>query len=668
LRDITERKRAEDALLASEARFRSLIENSADAILLLDANATIVYAGPSTPQVLGYAEDAIRGRNVFEFVHPDGRAALQTVFAQVLQKSNVALGGECLYRHRGGSWRWLEFTAQNLLNDSNVQAIVVNAREITERKRVEAELQKAKDTAEAANRAKSEFMANMSHEIRTPMNGILGMIGLALDTSLTAEQEQYLGMAKASADSLLNIINDVLDFSKIEAGKLDLESIEFDLQDSLDPTLKTLALRAHEKGLELNYRVEAEVPEVLVGDPGRLRQIVVNLAGNAIKFTEQGEVTVRVEKEWEEEGSISLHFSVQDTGIGIPLEKQSAVFEAFTQADGSTARRYGGTGLGLTISRRLVNLMGGRIWLESVTGQGSTFHFTVRLAVARRCPIAEPAQRVNLEGVRVLVVDDNRTNRHILEGLLACWRMKPALAEGAPAALGCLERALDEEQPFALILIDAGMPKMDGFALVEKIRGNPQLAGTVIIMLISVGQRRDAVRCRELGVAGYLTKPIGQRELLNGISQALANELHRPAHPLITRHSPREGRTRLHILLAEDNILNQTLAIRVLEKRGYTVEVAVNGRQALDKLKGESFDLVLMDVQMPEMDGLETTAAIREQEKTTGAHIPIIAMTAHAMKGDRERCLAAGMDGYVSKPVQIQELFEAIEAFTSVPA
>jgi CheY-like chemotaxis protein len=494
------------------------------------------------------------------------------------------------------------------------------------------------------------------------------MIGLALDTSLTAEQEQYLGMAKASADSLLNIINDVLDFSKIEAGKLDLESIEFDLQDSLDPTLKTLALRAHEKGLELNYRVEAEVPDVLVGDPGRLRQIVVNLTGNAIKFTEQGEVTVRVEKEWEEEGSISLHFSVQDTGIGIPLEKQSAVFEAFTQADGSTARRYGGTGLGLTISRRLVNLMGGRIWLESVSGQGSTFHFTVRLAVARRCPIAEPAQQVNLEGVRVLVVDDNRTNRHILEGLLACWRMKPTLAEGAPAALGCLERALDEDQPFALILLDAGMPKMDGFALVEKIRGNPQLTGTVIIMLISVGRRGDAVRCRELGVAGYITKPIGQRELLNGISQALANELHGSAHPLITRHSPREGRTRLHILLAEDNIVNQTLAIRVLEKRGYAVEVAVNGRQALDKLKGESFDLVLMDVQMPEMDGLEATAAIREQEKTTGTHIPIIAMTAHAMKGDRERCLAAGMDGYVSKPAQIQELFEAIEAFTSVPA
>jgi signal transduction histidine kinase/CheY-like chemotaxis protein len=528
-----------------------------------------------------------------------------------------------------------------------------------------AELVTAKDKAEAGSRAKSEFLANMSHEIRTPMNGIMGMTELLLDTPVTASQRDYLDAVKTSADALLVVINDILDFSKIEAGKLDLDLVPFNLGDVLEGTAKALALRAHAKHLELICEFDADVPEFVVGDPFRIRQVVTNLVGNAIKFTDHGEVVLSVgvaaTELCSDQGELCLHFKVRDTGIGIPKDKQALIFEAFSQADGSTTRKFGGTGLGLTISTRLVKLMGGDLWVESVPGEGSCFHFTAPFAVARRPESNDPNRGVSLDGIRALVVDDNPTNRHVLMETLRTWKLRPSTAASGAEAIRMLHQAIDHDDPFSLILTDVHMPDMDGFELAAKLRAERQFEHATVMMLTSGEHQGDAVRCREVGAAAYLTKPVGRTDLRAAVIAAIGpspKPVETTSEPRIQIARPGSG---LRILLTEDNLVNQRLALRILEKEGHDVVVASTGREAVDAVARTDFDVVLMDVQMPEMDGFEATAAIRRAEMSTRNHVPIIAMTAHAMSGDRERCLAADMDDYVSKPISARGLLDVIE-------
>ncbi len=657
--DITERKRAEASSQRSQRLLQSVMDNTNALVYVKDTDGRYLVVNRMWSELLDLPEQAVIGRTDSE-IFPANLAARFVENDDLVRRSMTSHSAEETALVDGEERFFLSNKFPLLGEGGNLFGTAGVSTEITDIKRMETELRQAMAKAEDATRAKSDFLANMSHEIRTPMNAIIGMSELALDTELSADQREYLQTVLSSAEALLMLINDILDFSKIEAGKLDLDRVVFRLRDTLADATHTLALRAHKRGLELAYHVLPDVPDHLLGDPGRLRQVVVNLIGNAVKFTEQGEVVLRVEVETQTEDSAVLHFSVSDTGIGIAEEAREKVFGAFDQADTSTSRRYGGTGLGLAISRQLVALMGGRIWLESQLGVGTTFHFTARFGVQDPATIPVAAELHELEGLPVLVVDDNATNLRILEEMLSHWGLNPTTVDSPYEAMQTLNQARADGHPFRLLLSDVNMPGMDGYAFLQWVRNEPDFQSLVAMLLTSARTSGDAARARELHIASLLTKPIKQSTLLDAIGEVMgaqrASLVPAPAEDESTATT-----APLKILLAEDHPPNQQLAVRLLERRGHSVVVANNGLEVMAALEKESFDLVLMDIQMPEMDGFAATAEIRRREQKTGGHLPIVAMTAHAMKGDAERCLAAGMDDYVSKPIRRKSLYEALQ-------
>jgi PAS domain S-box-containing protein len=672
-REIADRGRAEQALRQEEDKFRGAFDASAIGMALVGSDGRWLMVNRSLQEILGYSEAEMLARTFQDITHPDDRDAAFERFNRLFHGEIPSYHREKRYLHKDGHLVWVRVSV-SLVRGPGGEPLhaVAQIEDITPRRLAEAEQRSAREAAEAATRAKSEFLANMSHEIRTPMNGILGMTDLTLETELTSTQREYLGLVKVSAESLLTVINDILDFSKIEAGKLELDPVPFRLRDCVEGTLKTLALRAHGKGLELSARIDPALPDGLHGDVGRLRQVLVNLVGNAIKFTESGEVCVSVGFDPEaecgasERGEVALRLSVRDTGIGIPLQKQRAIFEPFEQADGSTTRRYGGTGLGLAISVNLVELLGGRIWIDSEPGRGSEFHFTVRfLRLEDDPPTPGLADPEALRHLPILVVDDNSTNLLILKELLTNWGALPSPVADGPTALAALRSAAAQGRPFPLVLLDSMMPGMNGYSVAGAIAADPGLSGTQVVLLTSDDQSGGAEARQALRIAARLTKPLRQSELFDLLLELVAPPP-APADPaslevaLPPTSTGSEAR-RLTILVAEDNVINQKVIASVLGKRGHELTIVGDGRQAVRAWEGSDFELILMDLQMPEMDGIEAVAAIRRREAGKGRRTPIVALTAHAMVGDRERCLAAGFDGYVPKPIRSEALLAAIE-------
>jgi PAS domain S-box-containing protein len=666
--EVAERRRAEQALWESEQLYAQIALNASDVLYVVHSRTGRIDWFGQIDKTLGYADGEF-SRTLSAWhasLHRKDRERVLCAYEES-RRSGRSFAEEYRIARKDGSYvYWADRGRPVYDQKGEVIKYIGACTDITERKHREKELRRAKEEAESANRAKSQFLANMSHEIRTPMNGVLGMTALALETDLTSEQRGLLATVKDSADTLLALINDILDFSKIEAGKLTLDPIPFLLRDTIEEAVLMLALRAHQKGLELVCHLPPNLPNALHGDPGRLRQVVVNLLGNAVKFTEAGEVvaSARLRSRDDQEHTVEIEFTVTDTGIGIPVEKQGLIFEAFTQADSSTTRTHGGTGLGLAICSQLVGLMGGALQVESQPGSGSKFSFTARFGCQPAGAVPEPLPQPQLAGMAALIVDDNATNRQILQEFLTSWGMQPTPAASAEEAMSILQAAAAEGHPFPLILLDSIMPETDGFAFVRRIREAPQLSGPVIMMLSSAGQVEDSARCRDLGVSVYLTKPIRQSELMDAMMSALGSPEHAtrasgaPSPELVLRSA-----RSLRLLVAEDNPVNQRLAVRILEKWGHQVVVVGNGKKAVEAWEREAFDLILMDVQMPEMSGYQAVGIIREREKGPGKRIPIVAMTAHAMEGDREKCLSSGMDHYVTKPIDQKRLFEAVEGF-----
>jgi len=657
-RDVTDRKRAEEA----RARLAAIVESSEDAIIGVTVTGVVTSWNRGAERLYGWTVDEITGLAETVLVPTERREEPSAILARI-QRGEALENYETVRLTRSGARVSVALTVSPIRDSAGrVVAASTIARDITGRKESEREMERAREAALETARMKSEFLANMSHEIRTPMNGIVGMTELVLDSELTPDQREHVETIRSSTEALLAIINDILDFSKIEAGKMEIEAIAFDPRGALREALRPLTLQAHKKGLELALDVQEQVPEIVIGDPGRLRQVLVNLVGNAIKFTESGSVTVRISPSLGERDLVELHFEVIDTGIGIPSEKQSIIFDPFSQADGSTTRKYGGTGLGLAIVTQLVEMMGGRLWVESEAGKGSTFHFTLDLPSVPQEALEEgTARRERLRGLDVLVVDDSATNRKILVETVRAWGARPHPASGADDAMETLETARRGGAPFPLVLLDMQTPGAGSLDVAERILARPELARTSIVVLSASGRRGDADRCRRVGVAGYLTKPVLPEELLQA-SLAALDVPGSAGRALVTRQSLREGSPRLRVLLAEDNEINTTVVTRLLQKRGHDVVAVGDGRDALARLSEERFDVALLDVQMPGLDGLEVAARMRARERAAGAaRLPIVALTARVLPGDREGCFAAGMDAYLAKPVDAQGLFQTLD-------